>query len=53
MKTKYDKQLAEWKAKRQAIIKRLSKGESGAEIARSMGVTRQAVSRAARKESFA
>jgi transcriptional regulator with XRE-family HTH domain len=53
MKIPYHKQLDDWKARRKAIIKRLSKGETGAEIARSIGVTRQAISRAARKESFA
>ncbi len=49
----YTQELAKWKARRQAIIKRIAKGETGAEIARSLGVSRQAVSRAARKESFA
>jgi transcriptional regulator with XRE-family HTH domain len=49
---KYDKKLKRWAERREAIIVRASKGETGAAIARSLGVTRSAICKILKKGSF-
>jgi DNA-binding NarL/FixJ family response regulator len=49
----YSQQLKDWKARRQSILKQLAKGKTQSEVARSLGISRQAVSQMVRKESFA
>jgi Homeodomain-like domain len=46
----YQRQIQEYAKRRKAIVKRAAKGESQADIARDLGVTRSAVCKMLKKE---